>query len=238
MTHAQPSPLPHGRPFWRPAPPRLPSTPLLLESAVLALALAGFLLLGRLYTLAPVAAADAATLRAIGALRSRELDQVARTVTAFGSEWLWMVWVPVVLVLLAKRRYPDAVAVAVVALGVSPLNDTLKELYQRARPIEHGSGAQAYSFPSGHAMASGAVYTMLAILAWRDLRGRARVAGMVAAIGAALLIALTRPYLGVHYPSDVLAGLLAGALWADLVVLTWRTGAHVVRARAAPVAGG
>ena len=78
----------------------------------------------------------------------------------------------------------------------------------------------------GHAMAAGAVFGFLAFLAWRELRGRPRWVAIAGAVVAAVLIALTRPYLGVHYPSDVLAGLLAGVLWADLVVLAWRLGAR------------
>ena len=75
-------------------------------------------------------------------------------------------------------------------------------------------------------MAAGAVFGFLAFLAWRELRGRPRWVAIAGAVVAAVLIALTRPYLGVHYPSDVLAGLLAGVLWADLVVLAWRLGAR------------
>jgi undecaprenyl-diphosphatase len=92
---------------------------------------------------------------------------------------------------------------------------------------------QAFSVPSGHAMAAGAVFGILALLAWRELSGRTRWVAVAICIGIGLLIALTRPYLGVHYPTDVIAGLFAGGLWADLVVVAWRASAYGVRSATA-----
>jgi undecaprenyl-diphosphatase len=209
--------------------PRLPAVHTLLQLALVGLAISAFVLLGRLYSAPALTAFDTAALRFAQDVRSPWLDEVARGLSAIGSELLWLVWVPIVLALLVLRKAPSAVALALVALGVTPLNGLLKGLYQRARPSEWGSGVQAFSFPSGHAMAAGAVFGMLAILAWRELSGAARWLAVCVCVGMAVAIALTRPYLGVHYPTDVLAGLLAGALWADLVVLGWRTAARATR---------
>jgi undecaprenyl-diphosphatase len=73
------------------------------------------------------------------------------------------------------------------------------------------------SFPSGHAMVSAAVYLSLAVLVSRALRQRAARAYVLAAgVTITLLVGITRVYFGVHYPTDVLAGWLAGASWALL----------------------
>jgi undecaprenyl-diphosphatase len=92
----------------------------------------------------------------------------------------------------------------------------------------HGT---TYSFPSGHAMNATIAYLMLAyllcsIFEWRGLR---RVLAFLGAALVALLVGLSRLVLGVHFPSDVVAGIVAGAAWvsACLAVL------HVVRWRAA-----
>jgi membrane-associated phospholipid phosphatase len=208
-----------GRWFGR---PKLPPRVVLLESALVALALSAFVLVGRLYDLPALAAVDAGGLHIAAAVRSTWLDHVATTVTSLGSEWLWPVSLVMVLTLVWLRRLPSAIALLVVVAGVQPLNDLLKTIYHRARPTEFGSGAQAFSFPSGHAMAAGAVYGLLAVIAWRELRGRSRWLAVGVCVGLAVAIALTRPYLGVHYPTDVAAGLLAGGVWADVVLLVWR----------------
>jgi undecaprenyl-diphosphatase len=142
-----------------------------------------------------------------------------------------MVWLPVAVALIGMRKVPSAAALVVVALAVHFWNDTLKAVYQRARPteLEGVLGVQMFSFPSGHAMAAGAVYFMLALLAWRELRGRIRWAVVGLCLAMSLCVAFSRVYLGVHYPTDVLAGLLAGALWADVVALGWRAAARRLR---------
>jgi undecaprenyl-diphosphatase len=93
----------------------------------------------------------------------------------------------------------------------------LKNFYERERPtvVTHIDPPGGHSFPSGHSMISAALYMTLAVLIARTMeRRRQRVA--VVAIGASLmlLIGFTRLYLGVHYPTDVLAGWTAGLLWA------------------------
>jgi len=74
----------------------------------------------------------------------------------------------------------------------------------------------SYSFPSGHAMAAVAVYGVLALLLWqRGKRGWAVLAGAWVP-----LVAISRVYLGVHYPSDVLASLALGTIW---LIIVWFT---------------
>jgi undecaprenyl-diphosphatase len=100
------------------------------------------------------------------------------------------------------------------------LNRLLKLFFHRARPdfhrlIEIGG----YSFPSGHAMNAFSFYSILAFLMWRHFRGRlARIAVIIASSIMILAIGLSRIYLGVHYPSDIVGGFLASSLWVAAVI--------------------
>ena len=219
------------RAWWHWRSVRLPSSAVLLETGVIGLAAAIFLVLGRQYAAPPLVAIDEGGLAFGRALRSPQMDALFNALTSFGAEALWFIWPPVVVLLLALRRLPSAVAIIVVAVAVYVWNDGLKAIYQRARPteLEGVLGVQSFSFPSGHAMAAGAVFGILALVAWRELRGPARWAAVAVCVGLPLCVAFSRVYLGVHYPTDVLAGLLAGALWADVVALVWRFAARTTR---------
>lgn len=123
-----------------------------------------------------------------------------------------------------KRAVLLVAAVASGGLAVT----LLKNLFGRPRPelVEHLVQVQSLSFPSAHAANSALVYLTLGILLARAEAGRwARVYIMTAAIALTLLVGLSRLYLGVHWPSDVVAGWAFGAAWAiawgsiDLLVL-------------------
>ncbi len=109
--------------------------------------------------------------------------------------------------------------VAAVASGVI-LSSLLKEAFDRPRPPD-GSLVQSTlsaSFPSGHSLSAAVVYlTLGAILARFVPLHRQRVYLIAVALFLTLLVGASRVYLGVHYPTDVLAGWTAGAAWA----LTW-----------------
>ena len=109
-------------------------------------------------------------------------------------------------------------------MGNVILNSLLKLLFARPRPnlFPPVVTETSFSFPSGHAMTAVAVYGLLSLLLWQ--RGRhswALLAGLWVP-----LVALSRVYLGVHYPSDVLASLALGTVW---LVIVWfgYTGQHV-----------
>jgi len=97
-------------------------------------------------------------------------------------------------------------------------NSILKRLFERARPtVEHLSFADGFSFPSAHAMVSSTFYGLIAYVLWRYLRskGRTGAARAVAVVGIVwiALICVSRIYLGVHYPSDIIAGASIGVAW-------------------------
>lgn len=106
----------------------------------------------------------------------------------------------------------------------------LKGLYERERPtvVLHIDPPGGHSFPSGHSMISAALFMTLAVLIARTLeRRRLRIYVVAAGAALTLLIGVTRLYLGVHYPTDVLAGWTAGLLWALICgSLVFRLGAR------------
>ncbi|MCK1992006.1 phosphatase PAP2 family protein [Peribacillus muralis] len=109
----------------------------------------------------------------------------------------------------------------IVVMAGSPLLNVLVKLcFQRTRPdlhrlIEIGG----YSFPSGHAMNAMSLYGILTFLLWRHIKARAgRIVLIVIGTMMILAIGISRIYLGVHYPSDIIAGYLAGGFWIAISI--------------------
>lgn len=119
--------------------------------------------------------------------------------------------------LLLDRKTTIAVFLFLSVLSGWLASTGLKIIVARARPdvVPHLVDVNDLSFPSGHAMVSAVTYLTLGALLARTQRYRAtRIFVMGAGIFLAVIIGLSRIYLGVHYPTDVLAGWVAGALWA------------------------
>ena len=126
------------------------------------------------------------------------------------------------LTLFAWLRWRRAAGWLAVAMAGSLLLDvTLKYAYHRARPTAFfGVAPNSYSFPSGHALCSFCFYGVLAgLLSRRTKRLLWRLAIWSAAAALVIAIGLSRIYLGVHYPSDVLAGYLAATVWVATVIV-------------------
>lgn len=156
---------------------------------------------------------DGSFLRSVAADRSPGATAAARTLTNLGGPWLDIVFALALALLLAARRRRDAIFVLLAGGGAILLTNTIKFILERPRP--HGGlvATASYSWPSGHAASSIAFYGAIAVLAARDLPALPRV---VIWLGLGLLtgfIGATRLYLGVHYPSDVVAGWAVGGLW-------------------------
>jgi undecaprenyl-diphosphatase len=136
-------------------------------------------------------------------------------VTFFGSPAVALAIATVACVALyRRRRLAEAALVVVVLGGAELLNLILKLLFHRTRPEVGFVQLDTYSFPSGHAMVSTAAYGLLAYLAWGRLRTRrARLLLASGTVTAVALIGFSRLYLGVHYLSDVLAGVAGGVFW-------------------------
>lgn len=157
------------------------------------------------------------------------LDGPMRAITALGYYWVWL---PLLALSAAgfylKGLKLSAALLVVAAAGGIVLTMVLKSVFQRARPelFDSGYTASFYSFPSGHATVAVGFYGMLTLLLALRLRGWKRWVVVVAGVMLVLLIGFSRLYLGVHYPTDVLAGYLATPLWVisvAAVYLLWRT---------------
>jgi undecaprenyl-diphosphatase len=158
--------------------------------------------------------------------RPSKFASSVRDVTALGSGTvLIFLTVSVAGYFALQGRWRTALQLLVTTSLGWFLMDTLKEHYGRTRPtvVEHRMSETSLSFPSGHAKMSAVVYlTLAALLAQRSPRRRVKVFWLSLAIVLTLLIGCSRLYLGVHYPSDVLAGWVAGAAWALFALLLAR----------------
>jgi undecaprenyl-diphosphatase len=139
-------------------------------------------------------------------------------ITALGGPTvLGMTVLAVVGFLVLQGMYRNAAFVFVASVGGWMLNDLLKEVFARPRPqvVPHLRQVMSLSFPSGHALTSAAIFLTLGALLMRVAQSRlVKFYCMFIAMLATLLVGATRVYLGVHYPTDVLAGWLIGISWA------------------------
>ena len=146
------------------------------------------------------------------------LQGVALDITALGSATVLGLAVAAILgFLLLQGMRRTALFVLVASAGGGLLNHVLKAFFQRPRPavVPHLREVLTLSFPSGHAMTSAAVYLTLGALLMRIAERRlTKIYCMAVAMLLTVLVGVTRVYLGVHYPSDVLAGWLIGMSWA------------------------
>ncbi|QRO02967.1 phosphatase PAP2 family protein [Archangium violaceum] len=154
------------------------------------------------------------------------LAEAARDVTALGSVSVLALMVCAVSgFLVLVRRWRTLGLVVGSTVGGALLNSLLKGLFARPRPtvVPHLTWVLTESFPSGHAMLSAIVYlTLGALLAQLTERRRLKAYLVAVALLLTLLIGVTRVYLGVHYPTDVLGGWMAGLGWALLTALLAR----------------
>jgi len=135
--------------------------------------------------------------------------------------------------LAVLRKWVDAGMLLTAAIGGTLISEGLKEFFARPRPdlVAHVVETTSMSFPSGHAMLSAVTYlTLGALLARAQEKRRLRGYILGAAILLTLLIGASRVYLGVHWPTDVLAGWSLGAAWA---LICWGAASWLTR-NAAP----
>ncbi|MEE2691668.1 MAG: phosphatase PAP2 family protein [Pseudomonadota bacterium] len=146
--------------------------------------------------------------------------------TTLGGWPLLTIFVALIAVFLAMRRHwRSALILLAAVLGQTIIVGQIKNLFGRARPeiVPHLAEVSSYSFPSGHAASAAAVYlTLAAILSREAAPRRERLFIVMTAMILTVLVGVSRVYLGVHYPTDVLAGWAFGAAWASLVLLAAR----------------
>jgi undecaprenyl-diphosphatase len=182
-----------------------------------AVLLAGFVLVSGWLELVGPPPGDRRILTAVHDVSGPRVEDLGATVGDLTDlPWLVAVAALVVGALLLARRRADA-AWFLVAVGVVWIvNPMLKELFARGRPDlwPITERVSLYGFPSGHAANTAALAAALAMLAWRT---RWRLPVVVGGTLLVVLVGLTQLTLGVHYPSDVLAGWLWAAAWVAFV---------------------
>lgn len=167
---------------------------------------------------------DEAVLSWVASHHTPALDSIMLEITTLGTgtDVLMVVCVAALFLTLTRHKY-SALLLLVATSGGLLLDMWLKHWFGRPRPHVFVWGTQAFgsSFPSGHAMSATIVYSTVAYLAARLHRRRwARWVTMSIAMLLIFLICGSRVYLGVHYPSDVLAGVIIGLAWAAFCMAT------------------
>ena len=182
-------------------------------------------------------AADDAIMRWMGAHRVGWVEHAFAEITLLGTGIVVLMVVAVAALFLWLTRHRYSATLLLVATGGGILlNNLLKLAFDRPRPqlFPWAARALSSSFPSGHAMSSTVVYVTVAYLAARlQHRRGARWATMAVALVVVLLVCASRVYLGVHYPSDVGAGILIGLAWAGFCLAALEA-IQVVGQRRAP----
>lgn len=158
------------------------------------------------------------------------LEGAVRDLTALGSNVVLLIFTSAVAVFLAVRRQSHALALVVVSTGGGfILAQALKLVFSRPRPdlVPHLAVVSSSSFPSGHSMFSAVVYLTLGALLSQLVEERALKAYFLGvACFLTFVVGLSRVYLGVHYPTDVLAGWSAGLAWA---LVCWMAASYLQR---------
>ncbi|MBT2663222.1 phosphatase PAP2 family protein [Bacillus sp. ISL-45] len=165
-------------------------------------------------------------------IENNVLDMILFIFTELGSVWFLTIFsIMIISFLWFKKRDKWSILFFIIGIGGGGLlTKLLKYYYRRERPsIDETIDAIGYSFPSGHAMGSLIFYGFLSYLLFRSSL-RKRIKGVALYICGVLImfIGISRIYLGAHYPSDVIAGYLAGSIWLILCILAleyvkWRS---------------
>jgi len=163
---------------------------------------------------------DEGVLLLINGTASPQLDAAMAGLTHLGGVWaVALITVGLAMVLWQKQLLRMAALLAVTVGGAATINILLKALFQRDRPElwERIVTENSYSFPSGHAMASSALALGLMVIFWPT---RWRWLAVVIGCIYMVIVGFTRLYLGVHYPTDVVAGWLVSAAWVTVAAVT------------------
>jgi len=155
------------------------------------------------------------------------VEELGRDATALGGVGVltFITLASIVFLILSGKHRAAIFVAAAIASGIA-LSMLLKWGFDRPRPdlVPHGSIVYSTSFPSGHSMMSALVYlTLGALLARMQPKRRLKVYVILLSVLVTVAVGISRVYLGVHWPTDVLAGWAAGAAWAMLCwsVVLW-----------------
>ena len=164
---------------------------------------------------------DRSILLSIHETAQPSLDDFAKTITPLGvKRGVVPATIAIALILFCKKRWRSLTYLLLTVGGSGLINRIAKELFHRVRPALWEVAPHAdFSFPSGHAMSSMSFVAALIILTWGT-----RWCWLIGTLGSGFVVAIawTRLYLGVHFPSDILAGWMVSLAWAIGVSLIIR----------------
>lgn len=155
------------------------------------------------------------------------LEEMGRDFTALGGVAVLTLTTLVVSVFfLLLHRWTSALYILVTVGGGILISGIAKEFFDRPRPdlVPHGSIVHTASFPSGHSMMAAVAYLSLGVLIARvQPRLVLKVYVMIVAVLLTIFVGVSRIYMGVHWPTDVAAGWLAGGAWAMICLMVARS---------------
>ena len=214
MTARAATPPPYARQsVWR---------PLIFGAGIAAVLFAAFLALAAARDSSAVRALDESVSEAVQSLRSGPLTAVTLRVTDFGDTTFVLIIIALLVAYLLWRRRWRVAALVVVVVGLGRLLGTVAQnVVGRTRPDQAGALIAlpaTPAFPSGHSITAMLLYGVLGFLLWRGLKV-AWQRDLALSVCTVLIVAigLTRIYLGVHWPTDVVAGILLGGAWVSLM---------------------
>lgn len=189
------------------------------------ISLAGFVTLAGLVKRQSLATFDLAIITTVQAWEHPLLTDLAIGLSFIGSIGPVIVLCLIVIAVLywVLGHRVEILLLIVVVFGSSILNLLLKWVFQRARPEIHRLiEITGYSYPSGHSMVAFSFYSVLSYLLWRHTDSRAG-RGILISLSVIMIlgIGLSRVYLGVHYPSDIVGGYLAACAWVGFLVRSY-----------------
>jgi membrane-associated phospholipid phosphatase len=198
---------------------------IILGVALTLFALAIFLKLGEDVVNKEVISFDASITQFVYTFRNPLLNTIMIIISFFGGEIFLGSGIIATILFLLKKQKKDALIFSFTLFSGIGLNLLLKDMFQRPRPqlmpLVHEA---SYSFPSGHAMNSVMFYVCLSFFVFRKIKNaKLRNILTITAGGLIFLIGISRIYLGAHYPSDVIAGYMAGLCWFVVVLLFEKT---------------
>ncbi|WP_019636576.1 phosphatase PAP2 family protein [Paenibacillus fonticola] len=202
--------------------------------------LAGFSIMAFIATRQPMNSIDLSIAAWVQGYENEHLTGIMMLFSTLGSvrfSILIMSMAMAVLFFVLQHRM-ELLFLAASLGGAALMNKILKLGFQRERPLVHRLIEETgYSFPSGHAMGAFALYVALTFLLWRHVRSRSgRILLIVLSCMMIFMICVSRIYLGVHYPSDIIGALLASGLWLTVMIgifqwYAWYTGRSTLLSR-------
>ncbi len=169
---------------------------------------------------------DSVVISFVQGMETDWLTPIMKVFTWIGS---WFVVAPVtiiafILIFFVYKDRNKGFLLITVVVGTIVLNTLLKFYFKRERPeIYRILDANGFSFPSGHTMMAFSLYTIIAYIFWRNVKKPLyRVFLVVFTVFMIAIISIGRIYLGVHYPSDIVGGIIASFLWVTIMVATFR----------------